>query len=101
VVDADHQAVRGAAGERSNRDAGPAAELDDAVARLDFQELDRPAVAADVRRTMAEDPTFDPPGWSGGFAGLRDDATTETIRDVHPTSGPLQVRSKSSGRRPG
>ena len=101
VVDADHQALRGAAGEGSNRDAGPAAEFDDAVARLDFEELDRPAVAPDVRRAPAEDPADDMPGRSGGFVGLRDEAPTKTVRDAHPASRPLQVRSKSSGRRPG
>ena len=75
--------MRGAVGERSNGDAGPAAELDDAVARHDFEELDCPPVAPDVRRAMAEDPADHMPDRSRGIVGLRDDAAANMVWDGH------------------
>ena len=98
VIDTDYEALRGAAGERRNRDAGPAAEFDDAVSRLDLQELDRPPVAPDVRLAMAEQPTFEMTNGSGRAMSLREQAAAKTVRDGHATSRALQVRSKSSGR---
>jgi hypothetical protein len=100
VVDADHQALCGTARERGNRDPGTAAQFDDAVARVGFEQLHRPPVAPDVRRAMGEDPAFDMSDGPAGIVGLGDDAAAKTVWDVHVASRPLRVRSKSSGRRP-
>src|SRR5262249_52829548 len=61
-----------------------------------FEELNRPPVTADVRRAPAEDPAFDLPHRARGIVGLRDEATTKTVWDVHAseenTSSTLEVK---------
>src|SRR4029453_15103009 len=81
-----------------------AAHFDDAVGRLDVEQLHRPAVAGHVRRAPAHDPAGDVPCGSGRVVELCQPPVTSPpvhapvkhpLCDPHEVSQALQVDLKS------